>query len=557
MKDFSLLFSALFKHSFRFDASKAKGQTKWKIILLYAIVAILCLPMLAFVAYLLYQVGALSQQIDATVGFLTCIFGMSQIITLLFGIATVLNTIYFSKDTEMLLAYPIKPQTIFAVKLSFVYLIELISSFATSVFMVIPFVIGAKLPFSWGLLFSFFILPLLPLFVSTIVSIPLMYAVSFFKNKGVFSTIIYVLLASVFFVGYFILINSFSMSEETVDISQIATALAGQANSIANILLPDKFLALSMMGGSFVTATLNFAYALLFDVALFAIAYFVSSFVYRTSVSRQLETPKSKSDKKQKYESKGKIFALIKKDFLEIIRYPSLAFYCLFEIVIGPVFMIIVGLNVSSMLQVEIEELGMSFVQAMAYMPDLVALVLICITCFMVFATNYTATTAFTRENKNFYLLKVLPISYQKVVDAKALLAFIVNEVGVVLMLLLALLILHVPVLSVIISLVVCTVLALVFSYTQVYLDMRSPRLNWDNISTGIKNNPASLFSLLLAVATLAILIGLYVLFSLAGIAIMMYIYFGVICLISLLAFFGARYVAIKNAPYLIENTNI
>ena len=163
------------------------------------------------------------------------------------------------------------------------------------------------------------------------------------------------------------------MSEETVDISQIATALAGQANSIANILLPDKFLALSMMGGSFVTATLNFAYALLFDVALFAIAYFVSSFVYRTSVSRQLETPKSKSDKKQKYESKGKIFALIKKDFLEIIRYPSLAFYCLFEIVIGPVFMIIVGLNVSSMLQVEIEELGMSFVQAMAYMPDLVA----------------------------------------------------------------------------------------------------------------------------------------------------------------------------------------
>ena len=304
-------------------------------------------------------------------------------------------------------------------------------------------------------------------------------------------------------------------------------------------------------------STLNFAYALLFDIALFAIAYFISSFVYRTSVSKQLETPKSKVDKKQKYESKGKIFALIKKDFFEIIRYPSLAFYCLFELVMGPVIMIILGLNVSSLLQVEIEELGMSFVEVMALMPDLVALVLICITSFMVFATNYTATTAFTRENKNFYLLKVLPVCYQQIVDAKALLAFIVNEIGVVLMLLLALFILHVPVISVIIALVVCTVLALVFSYTQVYLDMRSPRLNWDNISTGIKNNPASLFSLLLAVAILAILIGLYVLFSLAGIAIMMYIYFGVICLISLLAFFGARYVAIKNAPYIIENTNI
>ena len=154
-------------------------------------------------------------------------------------------------------------------------------------------------------------------------------------------------------------------------------------------------------------------------------------------------------------------------------------------------------------------------------------------------------------------MLKVLPVDYQKVVDAKALLAFIVNEIGVVIMLILAYLVLHVPVLSVLISLVVCSVIGLVFSYLQVYLDMRSPKLNWDNISAGLKNNPASLFSLLLAVATLAILIGLFVLFSLAQIAIIMYIYFVVICLISLVSFIVARNVAIKNASYIIENTNI
>ena len=112
MKDFSLLFSALFKHSFRFDKSKAKGQKKWTMILLYGVVALCCLPMLALVAYLLYNVGTLAVQTDATVGFLTCIFGIVQVITLLFGLATVLNTIYFSKDNEMLLAYPIKPNKI-------------------------------------------------------------------------------------------------------------------------------------------------------------------------------------------------------------------------------------------------------------------------------------------------------------------------------------------------------------------------------------------------------------------------------------------------------------
>ncbi|MBQ9715615.1 MAG: hypothetical protein IJV77_04325 [Clostridia bacterium] len=557
MKDFSLLFSALFKQSFRFDKSKAKGQKKWTIILLYAIVAICCLPMLAMVAYLLYEIGVLAVEIGATVGFLTCIFGISQVITLLFGLATVFNTIYFSKDNEMLLAYPIKPQTIFAVKLTFVYIIELMSSFATSVFMVVPFAIGAQLPFSIGLVFSFFILPVLPLFLATIIAIPLTYGMSFLKNRGVLSSIIYVLFATVLFVAYFFVVNSIGMAEESADMAQMLVALADQANAIANVLLPDKFLALSMVGGSFGTATLNFVYALLIDLALFAFAYFISSFVYKRSVSKQLETPKSNSNKKQKYESQNKVWAIIKKDFLEIIRYPALAFYCLFEIIIGPAFMLIMGLNMSSMFEVEIQEVGMSFVEIMAQIPDLVALVLICITCFMVFSTNYTATTAFTRENRNFYLLKILPVSYQKVVDAKAILAFIVNEIGVVVMLILAWAILHVPVLSVVISLVVCTVIGLVFSYVQVYLDMRSPKLNWDNISAGLKNNPASLFSLLLAVATLAILIGLYVLFSLAGISIMMYIYFVVICFVSLLCFFVARNVAIKNAQYIIENTNI
>lgn len=557
MKDFSLLFSALFKHSFRLDQTKAKGQKKWTIILLYSFVAICCLPMLAMVAYLLYQIGVLASQSNATVGFLTCIFGITQVITLLFGLATVLNTIYFSKDNEMLLAYPIKPQTIFAVKLAFVYIIELISSFTLSVFLVIPFAIGAKLPFSIGLICSFFVLPILPLFLATILAIPLTYGMSFLKNKGVLSSIIYVLFATVLFVAYFMAINTLSMTEESADVAQMIVALANQANAIANVLLPDKFLALSMVGGSFGTAVLNFAYALLIDAGLFAFAYFVSSFVYRRSVSKQLETPKSNSNKKQKYETSNKLFAIIKKDFLEIIRYPALAFYCLFEIIIGPVFMLIIGLNISSMLQVEIQELGMSFVEIMAQVPDLVALVLICITCFMVFSTNYTATTAFTRENRNFYLLKVLPLDYQKVVDAKALLAFIVNEIGVVIMLVLAYLVLHVPVLSVVISLVVCSLIGLVFSYIQVYLDMRSPRLNWDNISAGLKNNPASLFSLLLAVATLAILIGLFVLFSLAQIAIIMYIYFVVICLISLVSFIVARNVAIKNATHIIQNTNI
>jgi len=557
MKDFRLLFSALLRQNFRFDKSKIKTQKKWSVFLLYGIVAICCLPFLALVAYLLYQVGVLAAQLDVKASFLACIFSIIQLIVLMFGIATVLNTIYFSKDNEMLLAYPIKPQTIFASKLLFAYVVELIGSFALAVFMVIPFAIGASMPFSIGMILSFFILPVLPLFFATIVAIPFMYALSFFKNKSILSTIVLIVIATALFVVYFLVINSTSMMEESADMTQIILSLVDKINLVANIMLPNKLLALSMIGGSFFAASLNFLLALLIDLGLFALAYVVSSLVYRRSVSKQLETPKSSAGKKQKYQTTNKIWAFIKKDIFEIIRYPALAFYCLFELVLGPVLLIILGLNFSSTINVDVQELGMSFADLMALAPDLVALVLICMMTFIVFSTNYTATSAFSRENHNFYLLKVLPISYQKIVDAKALLAFIVDEIGVVVMLVLAYFFLHVPFVSIVISLIVCTAIALVFSYVQVYLDMRNPRLGWDNISAGLKNNSSSLFSLLLAAVALVILIGLYLLFSLAQIAIMIYIYYVVICLIAIVAFLVARGIAIKNATYIIENTNI
>ena len=557
MKDFSLLFTALCKQSFRFDRSKQTGKTKWYIFAVYGLLVLVCLPLLGLVAYVIYQLGALAASADAVPGFLTCIFSAIQLVVLLFGIATVLNTIYFSKDNEMLLSYPVKPQTVFAVKLTFAYVLELITNFVLSLFAVIPFAIGAGMPFSLGLVFSFFLVPVLPLLIATILAIPLMYVISYLKNKSVVSTVALLVLVTLLFVAYFLVINSISMAEESTDIEGIILAMVGQINAIADIMLPNKFLALSMVGGPFGTALLNFLYAFLIDAALVAFACLISALVYKRSVSRQLETPKSSAAKKQKYETGGKISMFIRKDFKEIIRYPALAFYCLFEIIIGPVVMLVLGLNLGGMVTADIEEIGMSFAELMAQMPHIVALVLICFITFFVFATNYTATTAFTRENRNFYILKIIPMSYGKIIDAKAILSFIVNEIGVVLMVALALALIKVPLLSALITLVVCTVIGLVFSYAQVYMDLRNPRLNWDNISTGLKNNYASLFSLLLSFALIVVLIGLYWLFSLAGIEIMMYIYFVVVALLSTVAAVYARKVAVKNAAAMIENITL
>lgn len=554
MKDFALLFGVLLKQTFRRDKSKPQAKAKWYVFLVAGLIAVCCLPLLGLIAYIIYQIGQMAAQLNATTSILTCILSAIQVVVLLFGIASVVNTVYYSRDNEMLLAYPLKPQVIFAAKLTYAYLIELMTAFLFTLFAVIPFAIGAGLNFSIGLVLSFFLLPILPLMVATIIAIPLIYVISYFKHNSIIATVALLIVTIVLFVAYFFAVNSLGMMENTADMQQMLQNMVATFDAIANVMIPNKFLALSMTETAFTTAALNFVYALLIDLALLAVAVFISSFVYRRSISKQLETPKSQSKKQTKYETGGKILMLIKKDFLEIIRFPTLAFYCLFEIILAPILIFVLGVTSMGSLDTTIEEVGMSFVEIMALVPDLVAIVLICFAIFMVFATNYMASTAFTRENKNFYMIKILPVSYADIIDAKAILSVIVNEIGVILMLVVSTFVLKVPLLSVAIAFVISSVINVVFSYMQVYIDLKKPRLNWENISTGLKNNPSSLISLLVSVILIGVLGGLYYLVSLAQIPVLVYIYFAVLLLLFVALAFVARKITIKDAQIYIDN---
>ena len=114
--------------------------------------------------------------------------------------------------------------------------------------------------------------------------------------------------------------------------------------------------------------------------------------------------------------------------------------------------------------------------------------------------------------------------------------------------------VLKVPLLSVAIAFVISSVINVVFSYMQVYIDLKKPRLNWENISTGLKNNPSSLISLLVSVILIGVLGGLYYLVSLAQIPVLVYIYFAVLLLLFVALAFVARKITIKDAQIYIDN---
>ena len=184
MRNYLAVIKLQLKNMFRRDRSSAKASRRWIIaavalVILYGIVAS---SFIAMVAMMSSAFGAYSLQSEFVTLNLLC----GLMVVLVFGIVTVLTCLYFSRDTEFFLALPIKPSVVFAAKLTIVYLAELVAC----VLIMVPCLIAAGIALHasaiFYVLFPFAVLltPAIPLFFAAIISVPVMYIVSFLRNRG-------------------------------------------------------------------------------------------------------------------------------------------------------------------------------------------------------------------------------------------------------------------------------------------------------------------------------------------------------------------------------------
>lgn len=123
--------------------------------------------------------------------FLTMLFLATQIVILLFGTIFMVNVMFFSKDAEFMLYLPIKPVTVFAAKFLYVYLSELTLSVFVLGISGTAFGIVCGLPFYYYLMLiaATLLVPSVPLIISALLCVPIMFFISFFKNKSVIGII--------------------------------------------------------------------------------------------------------------------------------------------------------------------------------------------------------------------------------------------------------------------------------------------------------------------------------------------------------------------------------
>ena len=182
-KAFKTLVSMQLKEQLSFSFKADKKGTLTKLILfgvLFAAVTVI----IYFVIFILDRIGVLGTG-GIPVPMFNIILYMIMILNVLSCIHRMTKSLYFSKDNQTLLTYPVNNGIIFLSKMAVFYIQELMKNFVMIVPLLLAYAITYSFPwffYPW-LVFIFFFITLIPVAIGAVLSIPYMYILSFVKKS--------------------------------------------------------------------------------------------------------------------------------------------------------------------------------------------------------------------------------------------------------------------------------------------------------------------------------------------------------------------------------------
>lgn len=509
--------------SYIFKRSKGEKSSKW-MWLVFAILGVFFSFIMVGLVFIMIGMTTSFVSLGLTSELATIIILIGCVFMLIMGTISMLSYLYFSRDTEFFLSLPIKTSTVFMSKLTVVYLTELLFN----IFLTLPCIItmgiiaGLSPVFYVTMIVAMLFAPMIPLFISSILAIPLMYLVSFFKNKGALSSIAGILLFAVFFGLYFFAISSFSSGMgEGFDPEQAVIAMQNAIKNITTIFYPilavARFATMETVFGLSVPLSMlvNLGFFILPIVILGALALLISNTVYRKGALTQLEGAQNKHAAKVDYSSSGAVKALLSKEWKELIRTPSFAFQCLSGLIISPLLLIFMnlfngGISVGGQEVTGVDAQFMSM--AMAFVSNGIIMM-------MGIGMNIAASTSITREGQMFYYCKMIPVSYADQLKAKKILYLIISMIAITISLVTLSIISFNP-LFFILSLGFLIIYNYGFINFSILFDLNRPKLDWVTAQEAIKNNRSTIVPMFINMGlSLVIIIAPIILVSLVPLA--------------------------------------
>lgn len=508
-------FGTLLKVNLRqlFRARKNTSKKTMPVWGIYIVLGVVLLPLLAMLFSTFVSAGEFLSEpqyapyLNAAVTFaITAI----ELVNVFFGLKSMLGTVYMSNDSDMLLALPVKTVTIFLSKLAVCYIVEFFSTLVMLAATLLPLGIGlsAGAGYFAALIFGAFLIPLISLLAVAILSVPLLLVSNLFRNKGAVGTIIYVLLFGALMALYMWFVVSLGWGTGDFNGADVGAMLDGileSVSSAAAYLYPNVWLS-----GAFTAATFggwigNFALFLLSALVLLGLTVLLSGKIFLWNMRKSQENA-GKGGKKTTYKFAGgnKISSLLAADFKNMLRTSSLGFHCLTQVVVIPVCVVIYCLALKD-------------VGGEGEMQNLLSMVSRVMLVIMVPMTCVTAASSVSREGENFYLIKTLPVKPSQYALSKLIISLIFNGAAFALSVVFECIFVKIGIVVGLLDFLTVFCASAGVSAALVLIDMKNPRLKWTTVQQGLKNNPSSLWGMLVGFVAGGVLTVVVVLSALDG----------------------------------------
>ncbi len=470
-----------------------------------------------------------------------------------------LNVFYFSKDIENILHFPLKPSEILISKINTLlymnYEIEII-------FAIIPLLVYGMM-MKVGLMYYLnviIILLIFPIFTSLIVSvimIILMKTVKLFKNKEIMQFLISILFISIimFIVSFYTiyLFSNNSLEESKIIVLNNINEKIVAMNKIFLSVNPTSSI---LESSSFILVLFNYCKLIFINICAF-MAFIIlgnklylkqllqAKFYYKTNKIKNIEL--NKKCKKKKITK-----SYIKKEFKMLTKNPLFFIQCIYPvIIITLLFIVLFSIMLPAFIEVLQSEEYKEVRETLKF--DIEAVCLIIGTIQIIGLFNYTSITSFSRDGKNAYLIKILPIDLMKQFIYKNIPQITINTLlSIFIFIVIKYKISNIGTMYILIMFLLSEFLTIINSFILCIIDLVMPKLDWNGEYEILKNNKNKLLQYVLIIFNILFLILIKNLFE----EIELNVSLGIL-LVVLIAILSVLFMFInKNKNKLFKNIN-
>lgn len=530
--------------------SMTKPSTKKQIIvtkILLAFVSLLIiLPFVVVSGLFVYSVtNSLVEYNYETIGLefmciLLCVF------TFIFSFNVVLNELYFTSDIENLLPLPIKARQIVGAKVASIFYAESLVQLLVIFFSVIGFFFALGLPFKNFLLgiLGMITLPIIPIIYCSIISLLIMSFTRLIKNKETIRKVglVFVLAILMLFVYFLGALQNFDLE----------LYIEGFVNGdqtflyVMRSIFPHINLFIDTLATGSVSSLLLY---ILVNIGFIAVLLGLAEVCYFKGViglsSKDTKVKKSSSNILKNIKVNDPVNSYFKKEIHTLFRTPSYFLNCILINFIWPIFVyVICKLKFPDLTLNELRRLVTSF--------DNNTLVIIFMfvvgISILLPALNSIASSSFSREGKNFYFMKYIPMNYDSQVFVKLLVSFIIAFIGVNLFSLIFYFTIGLSISLAFIFLIISFLAILFICSLGIIIDSVNPKLVWDDELNALRENSNNFIVMGISIFMFIVLVGLcYLLYKLFGIAVSFTTILLILILLNAIVYDLNRCFTVKN----------